>query len=329
MITRYLNRGGTLQLKPPPAFKHGGNSSLALKPKFKSTTSSKHKTKPTTTSKHKTKRITTFKDELDNVKVRTRRSPSNKEPESSSHVNKILASDAFKHRAFGYAINSGDSTKSTIVRFYEGKDKDGNLEKGSIPITFDFGLIRIPRNSDNLRQAASTLARFLERWPHTVDFGMIHKKVLINVALERLPSMVSKIYPKIDFDPPKSIYWSTVDCIDPDSGKSYSVFVGVRPKNITNLDVPETPKTEVFTFRGTSRSHPHTVKDATQKSPISDEDTSDEGRKHKAAIKILQLVLWKYHNKLLRLSDVQYATQEIVLKYAARTQGTLLMLPKT
>ena len=332
MNTRYLNRTGTLQLKPTPTFKHGGKSSLAFKPKFKSTTISKRKTKPTTTSKRKTKPITTFKDELDNVKIRTRRSPSNREPESSSHVNRILASDTFKHQAFGYTITSSDSIKPTIARFYKEKDKDGKLEKGSLPITFDFGLIHTPQNSDNLRQAASTLARFLERWPHTIDFGMIHKKVLVDIALERLSSMVSKIYPTIDFDPPKSIYWSFVDGIDPDSGKSYSVFVAVRPKNITNFDVPETPRTEVFAFCEASRFHPQTVKHATKKlvpmSPISDEDTSDEGRKHKAAIKILQLVLWKYHNKLLRLSDVQYATEELVLKYAARTKGTLLMLPR-
>ena len=169
----------------------------------------------------------------------------------------------------------------------------------------------------------------MERWPHTLDFSARHKRVLVDVALERTSSKVSKIYPPIDFDPPKSIYWSTVDGIDPDNGKPYSVFVGVRPKNITNFEVPETPETEDFAFCETSRFHPQTGTNATQRraplSPISDEDTSDEGRRHRAAIKVLQLVLWKYHSKILRPSDVQYAIEEIVLKYAARTQGTLLM----
>ena len=319
MNTRYLSRIGTLQLKSKPTFKYRSKSSLAFKPK----------SKRMTTSKHIIKKSVTFKDELDNVRIQIPRSPSNKDPEPSSYVNEILASDSVKSRPFGYAIDSGDNIKSTIVRFYKGKDKDGNLEKRSLPITFDFGPIRIRRSSDIIRQAASTLTRLLERWPHTLDFSTRHKRVLVDVALERTSSKVSKIYPKIDFDPPKSIYWSIVNGIDPDNGESFSVFVGVRPKNITNFEVPETPKTEDFALRETSRFHPQTVEDATHDkapmSPISDEDTSDEGRRHKAAIKVLQLVLWKYHSKILRVSDVEYAIEEIVLKYAARTQGTLFI----
>ena len=319
MITRYLNRIGTPQLKPTPTFKDRGKSSLT----------SKHKLKSTTTSKHKSNPIVTFQDELDNVRIRTRRSPSSKEPESSSYVNKILASEAFKYTTFVYTTDSVNNVPSTIVRFRKGKDKDGNLEEGNRSITFDLAHTRVRRNSIIFRQAVFTLARFLERWPHTLDFGTKHKKVLVDVALERSSSTDSKIYPTIDFDPPKSIYFSTVNGIDPDNGESYTVFVGVRPRNITNFEVPETPKTERFAFREISSFHPQIVKNATQGraplSPISDEDTSDEGRKHKAAIKVLQLVLWKYHSKILRLSDVQYAIEEIVLKYAARTQGTLLM----
>ena len=262
------------------------------------------------------------------MRIRTRRSPSSKEPESSSHVNKILASEAFKYRTFVYTTDSHNKVPSTIVTFRKGKDKDGNLEEGNRYITFGLAHTRVRRNSVIFRQAAFFLARFLERWPHTLDFGTKHKKVLVDVALERSSSTISKIYPTIDFDPPKSIYFSIVNGIDPDNGESYTVFVGVRPRNITNFEVPETPKTEGFAFREIF-SHPQIVKNATQGraplSPISDEDTSDEGRKHKAAIKVLQLVLWKYHSKILRLSDVQYAIEEIVLKYAARTQGTLLM----
>ena len=236
MNTRYLNRIGTLQLKSKPLFKYKSKSSLDFNPK----------SKPTTTSKHKTKKTVTFKDELDNVRIQIPRSPSSKDPEPSSCVNEILASDSVKYRIIGYAIDSGDNIKSTIVRFYKREDKDGNLEKRSLPITFDFGPIRIRRSSDIIRQAASTLARLLERWPHTLDFSTRRKRVLVDVALERTASKVSKIYPTIDFDSPKSIYWSTVDGIDPDNGKPYSVFVGVRPKNITNFEVPETPETERF-----------------------------------------------------------------------------------
>ena len=317
MNTRYLSRIGTLQLQ----------STLTFKPKFRSTTA----------FKYRTKKALNFKDELDNVRIRKRRSPSSKEPESSSHVNRMLASDAFKYRTLRYNIDSGDS-KSTTVRFHLcGKNKDGNLEKVDRSITFDFRRSRPLRNTVILRQAASTLSRFLERWPHTLDFSNRDKKILVDVALEHISSPVSKIYPPIYFGPPKSIYGSRVTGIDPDSGERYRISVAVRPKNITNFDVPETPKTERFTFREKSRFDPQTAKDANQKrvpkkrvpvSPISDEDTSNEGRKGKAAIKILQLVLWKYHSKILRPSDVQYAIEETILKYAARTQGTLLMPDK-
>ena len=320
MNTRYLSRIGTLQLKPTLTFKHGGKASLAHKPKLKIRT----------TSKPKIKRILTFKDELDNVRIRTRRSPSSKDPEPSSHVNAILAADAFKDRIFRYTMKSCDDDDFTVVSFFKIKDKDGNLERGGLLMIFNFGPIRIGRYSNILRQAASTVARLLERWPHTLDFSNKQKKVLADVALERTSSNRSKIYPTIEFNPLRSIYWSTVNGIDPDSGESYSVFVGVRPKNITDFEVPETPKTERFALHETSGFHPQTVKDATQQeaptSPISDEGTSYESKKREAAIKILQLVLWKYHSKILRLSDVQYATEEIVLKYAARTKGTLLML---
>ena len=262
------------------------------------------------------------------MRVLTPRYPSCKEPDSSSHINQILASDAVKHRIFRYTIGFGNGVKPTVVRFYNIKDKDGKVEIGSLSITFNFGHL-ISQNTDTLRQAASTLAGLLERWPHPLDFGTRSKDVLVGLALERTSSKISKIYPTIEFDPPKSIYWSTLNGIDPDSGESYFVFVGVRPKNVTSFEVPETPTTERFAFRETSRFQSQTIKDAPSKSapmsPISDEDTSDEGRKHKAAIKVLQLVLWKYHSKILRLSDVQYAIEEIVLKYAARTQGTLLV----
>ena len=316
MITRYLNRIGTLQLKILPTFKYRGKSSLAVKPQLKSTTTSKRKTKP----------VATFKDELDNVRIRTRRSPPSKEPESSSYVDEILASSAFKNRKFLYTINSGDNIKRSIARFYQVKNEDASVEKGSPFINFDF---LHPQNSDNLQQAASTLARLLDRWPHKLEFRIRQKRVLVDLVLERTSSTFSKIYPTIEFGPSRSIYWSFVNGIDPESGEAYSVFVGVRPQNITDFEVPETPKTEQFAVGETSRFNPRSVKDATQgeatMSPISDEDASVEARKRKAAIKILQLVLWKYHSKILRLSDVEYAIEEIVLKYAARTKGTLLM----
>ena len=221
-------------------------------------------------------------------------------------------------------MTPGNNDEITIVRFYEVKDEDANLKKGGLLMTLNFGPIRIHKNEVILRQAASTIARLLERWPYTFDFNNKHKKVLADLALERTSSKKIKIYPTIDFDPPKSIYWSTVNGIDPDNGEAYSVFVGVRPRNITDFEVPQTLKTVQFVLRETSRFHPQTVKDATQQeaptSPI-----SDEGRNHEAAIKVVQLVLSKYHCKILRLSDVEYAIEEIVLKYAAKTKGTLLM----
>ena len=318
MIIRCLNRVGTLQLKTIPTFRHGGKSSLARKPKLKPTTTSKRKIKPTAT----------FKDELDNVRILTPRYPSCKEPDSSSHINQILASDAVRHRTFGYTIGFGEGGKPTVVRFYKVKDKDGNVPIGNLSITFNFGHL-ILQNTDTLLQAASTIARLLERWPHTLGFGTRQKKVLVDVALERTSSKISKIYPTIGYDRSKSIYSCFLNGIDPDSGESYSVFVSVRPQNITSFEVPETPTTERFAFGETSRFQSQTVKDAPKKSapmsPISGKDTSDEGRKHGAAIKVLQLVLWKYHSKILRLSDVQYAIEEIVLTYAARTQGMLLL----
>ena len=318
MITRCLNRVGTIQLKSIPTFRHGGKSSLASKPKLKPTATSKRKIKPTAT----------FKDELDNVRILTPRYPSCKEPDSSSYVNQILAPDAVKHRTLGYTIGFGNGGNPTIVRFYNVKDKDGKVEMGSLFNTFNFGHL-VRQHTDTLRQAASTMTRLLERWPHTLDFNTRHKKVLVDVALERTSSTISKIYPKIGYDRPMSIYSCFLNGIDPDSGESYAVFVSVRPKNITIFEVPETPTTERFAFGETSPFQSQTVKDDPEKSapmsPISDEDTSDEGRKHKAAIKVLQLVLWKYHTKILRLLDVQYAIEEIVLKYAARTPGMLLV----
>lgn len=322
MNTRYINRIGVLQFKPTSTFWHRGKSSLAPKSKIKPATASKLKIEPTAT----------FKEELDKVRIRTRRSPSIKDPEPSSHVNEILASKAFKHRYFRYAIDSAANVERTVVRLYKVKDEDGNLEEGNRCIFFDFGPISIRQNSDILRQAASTLAQILERWPHTLQFSTRHKKVLVDVALEHSSPRISRNYPRIEFDPPKSIYCSTVNGIDPNSGELYSVFVGVRPRNITDFEVRKTPKTEQFAFRETSRFQPQTVKNGNRKdapmSPMIDEDTSDEGRKHNAAIKVLQLVLWKYHSKMLRLSDVQYAIEEVVLKYAARTKGTLPMPDK-
>ena len=117
--------------------------------------------------------------------------------------------------------------------------------------------------------------------------------------------------------------------IDPDSGKPYFVHVMVRPKNVTSFEVPETPETEKFVFRDVKHVDPNSVKGATVKvaatSPVLDEDRSEDGIKHEAAKKILRLVLWKYHSKILRLSDVEYAVEETILKYAANTQSTLLI----
>ena len=286
MNTRYLSRIGILQLKSPSTFTHRWTSTsrLALKLNFKPATTSKHEIKPTAT----------FKEELDNVQIRTRRSPSNKDPDPASHVNEILASSAFNHREFGHTAVPGGFR---IVQFYI-KNKDVNSEKARLVFGF-----RI-QNPRFLKQARYTLARFLERWPHALVFGPNYKNVLVDVALERTPSKVSKKYPTIEFYRPKSIFRSTVRGIDPDSGKLYSVSVAVRPEDITNIEVPETPETEDFALK---------------------DDNSDKGSKHKAAIKVLQLVLWKYHNKILRRSDVEYAIEEIILKYAAETQGSLLV----
>ena len=319
MVTRCFDRIRTLQLNFIPTFKHGGKSSLAFRPKFKSTNTPKRKTKP----------IASFKDEPDNVRIRTRRSPPSRDSESSSYVDEILASGAFKDRKFLYAIYSGDSVKRTIARLYQVKNEYASVEKGSPFINFDFVHPHICQNIDMFHKAASTLARLLERWPHKLEFRTKQKRVLVDLILERTTSTFSKIYPTVEFGPSRSIYWSFVNGIDPKSGEAYSVFVGVRPQNITDFEVPETPKTEQFAVRETSRFHPRSIKDATQgeatMSPKSDEDADVDVRKRKAAIKVLQLVLWKYHNKIMRLSDVEYAIGEIVLKYAARTQGTFLM----
>lgn len=75
------------------------------------------------------KSAATFKDQLEKVRIRTRRSPSTKAPESVDHIAKILASDAFKDRAFFYKIIHGSNVAPTLTEFHNVKDKDGNLGK--------------------------------------------------------------------------------------------------------------------------------------------------------------------------------------------------------
>lgn len=258
----------------------------------------------------------TFKDQLWSVSIRTRRSPSIKAPERFNHAAKILASDALKDRAFLYTIIPGSNVAPTHTQFQNAKDKDGNLGRPRHRMKFHFGKNR--RNADIVLQAASTLARFLERWVPAINTGSNERGVLAAVALELTSGRSSNRYPAIEFDIPKSYYSCKVDGIDLDSGKWYSIYVEVRPENITSFEVPQ------VNLRGTHHPSIKLINKSTRSLSARDE-TPVKDRKHEAAIKVLRLVLWKYHNKILRLSDLNYAIEELVLKYAAKTRGTLRM----
>ena len=264
-----------------------------------------------------------FKDELENVMIRKRRSPSTKEPDCFKHAANVLASNPVKNRAFLYMTVAGNDTLPTKVNFHNVKDKDGNLGQPKDSLKFAFGQNR--RNADIVLQAASTLARFLERWEHPLDFRARETSILAAVALELTSARLSVQYPKIQFDPPlRSFYSSSVDILDWDSGKSYSVKFEVRPENITNFEVPEIPVTERIKLHRTHSSGLKVVNKSTAQRAAKMEIPIQD-RKHQAAIKILRLVLWKYHNKIVRLSDLNYAIEELILKYAAKTQGRLRM----
>lgn len=69
-------------------------------------------------------------------------------------------------------------------------------------IKFHFGKNR--RNADIVLQAASTLARFLERWAPAINTGPKARVVLAAVALELTSARPSNDYPAIEFEIPKS-----------------------------------------------------------------------------------------------------------------------------
>lgn len=285
---RYLNQIATLQPKPEAASKSAA----------------------------------TFKDQLENVSIRTRRSPSTKTPEYFNHAARILASDALKDRAFLYTIIPGSNVAPTHAGFHNVKDKDCNLGRPRHRMKFHLGKNR--RNADIVLRAASTLARFLERWAPAINTGPKEREILAAVALELTSARPCDDYPVIEFEIPKSYYSCKVDGIDLDSGKCYSIYVEVRPENITSFEVPQIPGNKKFDLRGMHRSIIKVVNKSTRLLPAT-RDIPVKDRKHEAAIKVLRLVLWKYHNKIHRLSDLQYAIEELVLKYAAKTQGTSSM----
>lgn len=109
-----------------------------------------------------------------------------------------------------------------------------------------------------------------------------------------------------------------------DCWKWYAIYVEVRPENITSFEIPQIPGTEKNYLRGTYHLSINVVDKSTRSLPTRG-GIPVRDRKHEAAIKVLRLVLWKYHNKILRLPDLQYAIEEFVSKYAAKTQGTLSM----
>ena len=175
-------------------------------------------------------------------------------------------------------------------------------------MTFNFKRNR--RNADTVLQAASTLARLLERWPHALKFNPKEKTTLVDVAFELGSTHQSKLYPDIEFDVTKSIYFCSVRGIDPDTGSSYSVYLQVHPAKITNFEVPKAPGTEEFSVKQVNPQGNNYTRRLAIKGL-----TTDEARKHRAATDILRLALWKYHSKILRYSDVKQAIEEMVQRH--------------
>ncbi|CAD6579104.1 MAG: hypothetical protein ASARMPREDX12_009068 [Alectoria sarmentosa] len=260
-----------------------------------------------------------FRAKVQNVTLRTLRSRPTEEAERFSHAAKILASNPFEDRALTYLITESKSG-FTQVTVYNAKDEDGRLGKERGGIKFSFG--RKSQDREIILQAASTLACFLERWPHVLSFHSRERSILAAVALELTSPRANKHFPTISFDFPKSFYRIRVKGIDPDSGKLYLVSVRLRPSNVIDFEVPEIPQTGCVYFTETNLPRVRSVNNTTAKLAAI-RTIPDEDKRHEAAIKILRLILWKYHKKIMRLSDVEYATEELISRFCKRSQGPL------
>lgn len=260
-----------------------------------------------------------FGAKVKNVTLRTLRSRPTEEAERFSHAAKILASNPFEDRALTYSITEsrGGPTQVTV---YNVKDEDGQLGKERGGIKFSFGRKR--QDHEVILQAASTLACFLERWPHVPSFHSRDSSILVAVALELTSTRANKYFPQIWFDFPRSFYRIRVKGIDPDSGKSYLVYVQIRPSNIINFEVPEIPQTGCVYFTETKLQRVTVVNNATAELAAI-RTIPDEDKRHEAAIKILRLILWKYHKKIMRLSDVEYATEELISRFCKSSRSPL------